>query len=121
MLIRLVPDLPRGEQAGDRGGRPGGGGAEGLAAELEVADRVVFVGRVAQRDVALYLRAADVFVLNTRYEGLSHTILEAMDVGLPVVATAVGGNMELVEDGHQWLSRDRGRWRSDRGGRAASW
>ena len=43
--------------------------------------------------------ACDVFVLNTRYEGLSHTLLECMDAGIPVVATAVGGNMELVEDG----------------------
>jgi glycosyltransferase involved in cell wall biosynthesis len=49
--------------------------------------------------VELYLKACDVFVLNTRYEGLSHTLLECMDAGIPVVATAVGGNMELVEDG----------------------
>ncbi|HEX2988902.1 MAG TPA: glycosyltransferase [Chloroflexota bacterium] len=81
-----------------------GGGPEeeylrGLANDLGVSDRVVFVGSVPQSQVVLYLRACDVFVLNTRYEGLSHTILECMDTGIPVVATAVGGNMELVEDG----------------------
>jgi len=46
-----------------------------------------------------YLRAADVFVLNTRYEGLSHVMLEAMAAGAPVVASAVGGNPEVVQDG----------------------
>jgi len=98
-LIRLVPDLPPESKLVIVGDGPEEAFLKGLAGELGVADRVVFVGRVAQSRVALYLRAADVFVLNTRYEGLSHTILECMDVGIPVVATAVGGNMELIEDG----------------------
>lgn len=99
VLIRLVPDLPPESRLVIVGDGPEEDSLKALARELEVADRVVFVGRVPQARVALYLRAADAFVLNTRYEGLSHTLLEAMDVGLPVVATAVGGNMELVEDG----------------------
>jgi glycosyltransferase involved in cell wall biosynthesis len=98
-LIRLVPDLPPESRLVIVGDGPEEVALKGLAEELEVSHRVVFVGRVPQSQVATYLRAADVFVLNTRYEGLSHTILECMDVGLPVVATAVGGNMELIEDG----------------------
>ncbi len=47
----------------------------------------------------MYLRAADVFVLNTAYEGLSHQILEAMALGVPVVTTDIGGNPELIKDG----------------------
>jgi glycosyltransferase involved in cell wall biosynthesis len=50
-------------------------------------------------DVADVLRAFDVFALPSRNEGISNTILEAMATGLPVVATAVGGNPELVTDG----------------------
>lgn len=50
-------------------------------------------------DVATVLRGLDVFVLPSIAEGISNTILEAMASGLPVVATAVGGNEELVQDG----------------------
>jgi glycosyltransferase involved in cell wall biosynthesis len=39
-----------------------------------------------------------VFVLNTGYEGLPHTVLEAMAMGTPVAVSAIGGNPELVED-----------------------
>ena len=46
------------------------------------------------------LRAMDIFVLPSIAEGISNTILEAMATGLPVVATAVGGNAELVDDPH---------------------
>ncbi len=45
------------------------------------------------------LRAMDVFVLPSIAEGISNTILEAMATGLPVVATRVGGNAELVVHG----------------------
>lgn len=45
------------------------------------------------------LRAFDVFVLPSLMEGISNTILEAMATGLPVVATRVGGNVEIVRDG----------------------
>lgn len=45
------------------------------------------------------LRAFDVFVLPSLNEGISNTILEAMASGLPVLASAVGGNVELIEDG----------------------
>lgn len=50
-------------------------------------------------DVADILRALDVFVLPSLGEGISNTILEAMATGLPVLATNVGGNVELVQEG----------------------
>jgi sugar transferase (PEP-CTERM/EpsH1 system associated) len=50
-------------------------------------------------DVAALLRAMDIFVLGSQREGISNTVLEAMASGLPVVATATGGNFELVERG----------------------
>lgn len=50
-------------------------------------------------DVPHLLRDLDVFVLGSRREGISNTVLEAMSTALPIVATATGGNLELVEDG----------------------
>lgn len=50
-------------------------------------------------DVPTMLRDADIFVLTSRYEGISLALLEAMRAGLPVIATAVGGIPETVRDG----------------------
>ncbi|MEK7160911.1 MAG: glycosyltransferase family 4 protein, partial [Patescibacteria group bacterium] len=40
-----------------------------------------------------------IFVLNTNYEGLPHSVLNAFSCGLPVITTPVGGNVEVVQDG----------------------
>ena len=70
---------------------------EEQVARLELDDRVTFLGR--RDDVSELLRAMDVFVLPSLAEGASNTILEAMATGVPVVATRVGGNPELIEEG----------------------
>ncbi|MCS7273701.1 MAG: glycosyltransferase [Fimbriimonadales bacterium] len=68
-----------------------------LARELGVAERVRFWG--VRSDVPALLNAADIFTLPSRYEGNPLSVMEAMAAGLPVVATAVGGVPELVEEG----------------------
>jgi glycosyltransferase involved in cell wall biosynthesis len=68
-----------------------------LVAELGAGGRVRLLGEC--RDVPQVLAAMDLFVLPSLAEGMSNTILEAMAVGLPVVATRVGGNRELVDEG----------------------
>ena len=70
---------------------------EALVNELGIGDRVRLLGE--RDDVPLILRALDVFVLSSIGEGISNAILEAMATGLPVIATRVGGNVELVQDG----------------------
>ena len=62
-----------------------------------VADRVWMTG--ARDDVPALMADLDLFVLPSLAEGISNTILEAMACGLPVVATRVGGNAELVQEG----------------------
>jgi glycosyltransferase involved in cell wall biosynthesis len=71
-----------------------------LEAEIRAAgllQRVELAGE--RRDVPQLLEDADVFVLSSRSEGAPLSILEAMAAGLPVVASAVGGVPEIVDDG----------------------
>lgn len=68
-----------------------------LAEGLGIGELVRFPGALDRVPDAL--RSLDVFVLPSLSEGISNTILEAMASGLPVLATAVGGNVELVDDG----------------------
>ena len=72
---------------------------ESLVNTLDVADRVYFAGQASQAKTLRLMVACDFLVLNSTHEGLPHVILEAMSLGLPVVATAVGGTPEVVCDG----------------------
>jgi glycosyltransferase involved in cell wall biosynthesis len=69
-----------------------------LASHLGVSDSVRFLGMVPRERVASLLRACDVFILNSTYEGLPHVVLEAASAGLPVIATDAGGTREVVHD-----------------------
>jgi sugar transferase (PEP-CTERM/EpsH1 system associated) len=69
---------------------------EKQANELGIASRFRFLGE--RDDVFAWLNAFDVFVLPSLHEGISNTILEAMATKLPIVATRVGGNPEIVHD-----------------------
>ncbi|MEK7630474.1 MAG: glycosyltransferase family 4 protein [Patescibacteria group bacterium] len=64
-----------------------------------VADRVIFVGAVAPRDIVPYFHAAQVFVRPSLSEGMGNVFIEAMAAGIPVVATGVGGIADFVKDG----------------------
>lgn len=82
----------------------GGAGPEGdMSAELKrqadalgLRERVHFLGSLPPDELRWPLSAADIFVLATRNEGWANVFLEAMACGLPVVATDVGGNKEVV-------------------------
>lgn len=70
---------------------------EQVLREGQVTDLAWLAG--SRDDVAALLRGLDLFVLPSLAEGISNTVLEAMASGLPVLATAVGGNGELVQAG----------------------
>jgi glycosyltransferase involved in cell wall biosynthesis len=92
IAVRTCPVL-RLEVAGDG---PCRADLEQLTAELRLGDHVRFLGDV--RDIPALLARASLFALPSLTEGVSLTLLEAMARGLPVVATRVGGNPEVVLD-----------------------
>jgi sugar transferase (PEP-CTERM/EpsH1 system associated) len=83
----------------------GGGGEQqkltSLGEELGISPRIWWAGM--REDVPDILRAIDVFVLPSLNEGISNTILEAMATGVPVIASRVGGNAEIVDSGRTGL------------------
>lgn len=103
-ILRALAGLPRTYRLVVCGDGEELGNWQRLAHELGVEDRVLWAGNVPHAKVLSHIRAADVFVLNSNYEGLSHTLLEVMYVGTPIVASNVCGNPELVENGVNGLT-----------------
>lgn len=73
-------------------------GLEARARDLGVDDHIMFLGKVPHDDVGWVMSAGDVFVLPSLSEGLPTVVCEAMACGLAVVATAVDGTPEIVDD-----------------------
>ena len=69
-----------------------------------VSDAVLLMPAVD--DVASYLKAADLFILPSRFEGLSNALLEAMACSLPIISTRVGGSIDIIKDGMNGLLVD---------------
>lgn len=76
---------------------------EQRAGELGLNGRVRFVGARSREQVLDLYRGADAAVLSSAWENFPHTAVEALAVGTPVIATAVGGVPEIVEDGRNGL------------------
>jgi glycosyltransferase involved in cell wall biosynthesis len=105
-VIRAVAQLPGAELTivGGPDGKhlPRSGpfrAAAQLATSLRVRSRVTFAGEVAESELPAVLRAADVMVSATAYDASGVAVIQAMACGLPVVASAVGGQRDAVVDG----------------------
>jgi sugar transferase (PEP-CTERM/EpsH1 system associated) len=103
-LVRAMIELWRSDESARRwlrlaliGDGPLRADVEELLRRENVIDYAWLAG--ARDDVPRIMRGLDLFVLPSRAEGISNTLLEAMASGLPVVATRVGGNPELMEEG----------------------
>ncbi len=85
------------------GDGPARAALERRAAKPDLAERVRFAGALSRDEVLTLFRAADAALLTSSWENLPHSVVEALAVGTPVVATAVGGVPEIVRDGENGL------------------
>jgi glycosyltransferase involved in cell wall biosynthesis len=77
--------------------------AQALSVELGLGDRVRFLGAQPRRAVFELFRAADAALLSSSWESFGLVVAEALAVGTPVVSTAVGGVVEVLEEGRNGL------------------
>jgi glycosyltransferase involved in cell wall biosynthesis len=106
MLIKMMPELIEMNQFARLvivGDGPDQDLLKSMIKNLKLEKKVYLVGAKSKEELAIYLAAADLFVLNTGYEGFSHQILEVMAAGIPIVTTNVGGNKEIMEHGENGL------------------
>ena len=97
--VAAVPDVTL-VVAGDG---PDRAALEARATELGLEGRSRFLGSVSREQVLRLFGAADASVLSSAWENFPHTVVEALAVGCPVIATAVGGVPEVVRDGENGL------------------
>jgi glycosyltransferase involved in cell wall biosynthesis len=100
-LIELVPSLVRKYPefmllvVGDG---PEGIRLRDLCRKLGVESHVTFTGKLSHEETIAWLKNSDLFILNSRYEGLPHSVLEAMACRCPVLATGIDGTKEIIAD-----------------------
>jgi glycosyltransferase involved in cell wall biosynthesis len=97
ILIKAMTTLPEGATLIFVGDGPLLNSMIHLVSELKLGDKISFLGN--RSDIYDILKECHIFVLSTDWEGLPLTILEAMCLGLPVVASDVGGISEAIENG----------------------
>ena len=71
--------------------------------QLGLKSQVIITGRVPHTQVLAWMREMDIFVLPSFHEATSNAVLEAMGIGLPIIATNVSGPRALIEDGKDGL------------------
>ena len=76
---------------------------QSLAKELNIDDRVIFHGWQSRKDLIQLYQQSNLFLFPSRHEGMPNAVLEAMASGLPVIASCIAGNEELVVDGNTGL------------------
>ncbi|MDD4332945.1 MAG: glycosyltransferase family 4 protein [Patescibacteria group bacterium] len=74
-----------------------------LVKEKNLENSVFLKGKFGKDELYKYIKASDLFILNTHYEGFSHQLLEVMLLGTPVITTRVEGNIELIDDGRNGI------------------
>lgn len=100
-LIELMPEISK-EVKNVKlyivGDGPEKNNLEKLIKRNHLENSVILTGKMKQNDLFEYIKASDLFVLNTSYEGLSHQLLEVLYLEVPILCSDAGGNMEVIDD-----------------------
>jgi len=80
---------------------------KGIAASFGIGDRVKFVGKLTDEELAAFYNGADFFVSPSLYEGFGLTVLEAMSCGVPVIASQIAPILEVAQDTVHYFHPDR--------------
>jgi L-malate glycosyltransferase len=98
-LIRALSLLPKKIHLNLIGDGPLENQLKNLAKKLKVEERVNFLGFIPEEKKFQYLANSDLYILSSLHEGFGIVLQEAMQVGLPIVATNNGGQVDLIKDG----------------------
>lgn len=100
-LIEIMPELLKNfsdlklKIVGDG---PELGNLKKLVNDLRLENSVELLGNLPKEKTLSYIKSADIFILNSAYEGLSHVLLEALSLGRSILASRVGGNAEVTDN-----------------------
>jgi glycosyltransferase involved in cell wall biosynthesis len=108
-IVRCMVDLPDFVLA-IAGSGPDLNDIKNLAKDLEVEDRVIFVGEVANEDITKFYKAADIFAMPSIYEGFGRTLAEAMEIGVPVICSDIPVLQEVSNGAAITLPLEQSKW-----------
>lgn len=112
-VIRALPSLPENISFLIYGIGPDETKLRALAKELKVESRVRFMGHISYNEIPLTLKACDIFIRPSRSEGMGNSFIEAMAVGLPVIATQEGGIADFLFDAQRNPDKETTGWAVD--------
>lgn len=98
-LIKAIKNTPDNVHALIIGEGPEKNNLINLAKELDISDRIHFLGFVSETEKFQYLQNSDVYVLSSVHEGFGIVLQEAMQVGLPIISTDNGGQVDFIKEG----------------------
>jgi glycosyltransferase involved in cell wall biosynthesis len=103
IVIRAIAKLPENVKFVIAGIGPDKKELEKICRELNVSERVIFLGQIFHGDLPNYLRASDAFIRPSRTEGFGNSFVEAMAAETPVIATTAGGIADFLFDNENGL------------------
>lgn len=98
-LIKAIEKTPEKVHALIIGEGPEKENLVNIAKELNVSERIHFLGFVSEMKKFQYLQNSDIYILSSLHEGFGIVLLEAMQVGLPIISTDNGGQVDFIKEG----------------------